>query len=165
MQTYLWFSARLSRRTWFLPLNGRGREREHVGKISSRRCLPEEEERHARLGRAPVRVCMQCRSNLSVSSSSIPVQPSTGESWMDMACRECLGRGSRARTKVTCQKGHSCSWDRHTDSRADAIIMRTICLPNGASRWCRSRRCRRSSERMSERRRDGRRTRTSAKGT
>lgn len=39
---------------------------------------------------SPVRVCMQWRSNLSVSSSSMPVQPSTGESWMEMACRECL---------------------------------------------------------------------------
>ena len=35
---------------------------------------------------------MQWRSNLSVSSTSIPVQPSTGESWMEMACRECLRR-------------------------------------------------------------------------
>jgi hypothetical protein len=33
---------------------------------------------------------MQWRSNLSVSSTSIPVQPSTGDSWMEMACRECL---------------------------------------------------------------------------
>ena len=36
--------------------------------------------RLGRRGHPPVRVCMQWRSNLSVSSSSMPVHPSTGES-------------------------------------------------------------------------------------
>ena len=38
----------------------------------------------------PVSVWKQCRSKVSALSSSMPVQPSTGDSCVAMACSECL---------------------------------------------------------------------------
>lgn len=55
------------------------------------------------VGRAcvPVAVWKQCRSNVSASSSSIPVQPVTGESWLEMAWRECQTLASRRLSLVS----------------------------------------------------------------
>ena len=40
----------------------------------------------------PVRDWKQCRSKVSASSSSMPVQAGAGDSWDAMACRECLSQ-------------------------------------------------------------------------
>jgi hypothetical protein len=65
------------------------------GTTDVRLVVARENERRGRTPNAPVRVCMQWRSNLSVSSSSMPVQPSTGESCAEMACSECLEQRKR----------------------------------------------------------------------